>query len=79
MNYIPTERKFITVFYYQNQKNYKKFQKQKHVLNFINKNHRAELEMTAVKLRTSLRTAFDAATRPTNFVSVQTARNFFPG
>jgi hypothetical protein len=36
----------------------------------------SKIKMTAVKLQTSLRTAFDAAT---SFVWVQTARNFFHG
>jgi hypothetical protein len=45
MNYIPTERKLFTVFDYQNQKNYKKFQKQKRVLNFINKYYRAKSKL----------------------------------
>jgi hypothetical protein len=37
MYYMPTKRKFITVFYYKNKKINKKIQKQKHILNFISK------------------------------------------
>jgi hypothetical protein len=37
MNYIPTERKLITVFNYQNQKINKKIIKQKRFLNLMNK------------------------------------------
>jgi hypothetical protein len=35
----------------------------------------SKIKMTAVKLRTSLRSVFDAATRTTNFVWVQTVRS----
>jgi hypothetical protein len=78
MNHISTERKLITVFYYQNQKNWKKVSKTKTHFKLNKQMLKSKIKMTAIKLRTSLRSAFDAATRTANFAWVQTMQSPSP-